>query len=452
MTTVRLRPTAFYHPDGLMPAWRFATRYAGHTGHVATLPEIIEARQASEPDETPWSAYFTTSSAEYYGVGADGRPKLIVAHGVGPMSTLEGIKQAYSWEYKDQQRRRRGGRISSEEFLALEAGHYGRVAVLSGEDNRAIFNTIAYFANLKPADQPVVFVIDFENYTRWCGQLAFYLTHVPEEALFDLLLFARLGHTAPYYVAAHRNHALAWHAQNSVRIPASGPRIINNHGAANCPYTTWPDTRPRQLETGMAIGHLLSIDSLHHVSSSDKSGPWKGLVSEVSCHEWRDGVRFVGVPAGATWSSGIGEAPQPHEVIRRNWRHLMQPNRDTPYTPPHLYLLERASDEWFTRYPKPNDGERMDEGDVEFWVRSVREVGAPQQFKTDDLFFLRYNLSRVVALAPRGANSYRIVDISDRDARGHTTVAVQFYVADVDTSGRLPRIKEIKQNYDLLMG
>lgn len=419
---------AFFHEDGLVPAWNFALRYAGNHGHVATLPEIIEARLATQPDAAPWSSYFTTRSAEYYGIGADGREKLIVAHGVGPMSTLSGIMNAYSWEYQDKSRRNNGGRIFADDFLSLEAGVYGKVAVIDVRD---------YLERWSDAFHGIRSALDAHN---------------------DPLLLARLGTLAPDYLDRHYTIADEWHDRESVAWPANNrPYLLQVGGASNCPYTTFPEVNgrldftrliPRRPENGVAIGHLLTISQLTHTRSSG----WQGLISTIDCHEWRDGVRFVGFPEGASWSAGIGESLQPYQAIRYSWPRFMRPNHDSQYVPPRLYLLERAGNEWFTRYPKPNDGERADEGDIEFRVRSVREVGSKKQFKTDDMFFLRYNLSRIMAIAPRGANAYRIVDVSTKDHRGLTTVTVEFYVADVDTSQRLPRAKEVKQNYDLLMG
>lgn len=445
MTTAR-QPVAFYHEDGFVPAWRFATKYAGPRGHIATLPEIIKARLATQPGDMPWETYFTTNSAEYYGTGADGRPKLIVAHGVGPMSTPEGIKKAYSWEYKDKSRDRRGGRISAEEFLKLEAGEYGEASEFDWSS--------------AGGDVTVIDMLDFIE----GREFPFHQYHTSIGA--TSLLLARLGGVTlgTQYLRAHTKHALAWHSERSIPLPRSTgrPYVVRNEGASNCQYTTyeevngrydWSRIIPRPLEPGMAIGHLLSISGLSNLhTSSDEDGPWQGLISDIDCHEWSNGTRFVGVPAGASWRNGIGDAPQPDEVLRRDWQRFMQPHDNTEYHPPRLFLLESVGDEWFTRYPKPSDGERMDEGDIEFRVRSAQLVGGRRHFKVDEMFFLRYSLDQVVAVAPNGANAYDIIDISGKDARGLTTVTVQFYAADVDTSERLPRVKEVKQNYTLLMG
>lgn len=99
---------AFYHQDGLPAAWKQAMKFAGKGGRLATMPDIIASRLETNPGEMPWETYFTTLTAEYLGFSKQGNRILIVAHGVGPMSTLEGVQKAYSWEYTDKERDRRG--------------------------------------------------------------------------------------------------------------------------------------------------------------------------------------------------------------------------------------------------------------------------------------------------------------------------------------------------------
>jgi hypothetical protein len=444
---------AFYHQDGIVPAWNFAKRYSGPDGRIATLPDVIEARLATEPGDLPWQRYFTTNTAEYFGQGADGRKKLIVAHGVGPMSTIEGIKDAYSWEYKDKERNRRGGRISADEFLKLEAGEYGTATVLTSG---------LQFLRLDPEEQYPVFVVDFMDYVESVGEYVFHRHVAFSEALFDLLLLVRLGPKGPRYLADHQRHAFVWHAEQRVPLPGiRPPYIIFNKGASNCSYVTvekvsgkydWSHPQPSQLEEGKAMAHLIRIGRLEHTRTSDYLARWEGLTCDVSCHEWSNGVRLLAVPKDTHWNGGIKEAPDPGRVLRQRWQELMRPVAAGSYVPPRLYHLEQSGNEWFTHYPKPSDGARMDEGDIEFHVRSLSPVGEKGVFKVDGDFFLRYHLSQVVALAPAGANAYNITDISYKDGAGLTTVTVQFYAADIDTSQRLPRVREIKQNYDLLMG
>lgn len=344
------------------------------------------------------------------------------------MSTLEGIKRAYAWEYKDKSRCNRGGRISATEFINLEAGHYGNVVVIDMQD---------YLEHWEDA---------FDGFRS------------ASQASMDVLLVARLGSRAYDYLRRHDEIARRWHLEEAIGLPESGrPYILQNSGAPNCPYMTfqsvngqfdWSRKASRPIEAGYAVGHLLSISPLDTFRASG----WRGLISTISCHEWWNGVRFVGVPSGASLQGNIANAPQPNEVLRRDWPRFMRPNNDEAYTPPQLFLVEQMNGEWFTYYPKPADKMSPDSADIEFHVRSVEEVGELGQFQVKEDFFLYYRLSQIIAIAPRGVNAYKIVDSSQKDSGGHTTVTVRFYRADVDTSQRLPWVQEIKQDYNLLMG
>jgi hypothetical protein len=439
--TAPQQPMAFFHVDGNVPAWVFAMKYAGPDGHIATLPEIIEARLATKREEVPWQRYFTTNTAEYYGIGADGRPKMIVAHGVGPMSTIDGIKKAYKWEYGDKTRRNNGGRIPISEFLKLEAGEYGEAVKFDLRD-KALGSVV---------------VVDLLDYLEVWKE-AFYQWHDPFTARLDKLLWARLGPRTGDYLSLHDKYASLWHTLGSIKLPQGGrPMIIHMQGASNCPYTTspmvngmfdWRTTIPHPVEDGLAMGHLLSISGLAH----SHCGGWQGLTCDVYCHEWWNGTRFVGVQEGADWKKGILDGPRPDVLVRQQWQRFMVPNNVGVYFPPRLYLLEKVGNEWFTRYAKPIDVSSMDSGDIEFRVRSITPVGEDGQFQVDEDFFLRYDIGQVLAIAPDGANAYEIVDYTSPDSKGITTVTVRFFQAVVDISQRLPRFDEIKQNYDLLMG
>jgi hypothetical protein len=121
---------AFYHQDGFNAAWKQSEKFIGKDGRFATMPDIVAARLATKPGDLPWETYFTTLTAEYLGQGKNGNPILIVAHGIGPMSTLNGIRKAYSYQYKDKTRSHQGGQITVQEFLNLEARKYGEVSII----------------------------------------------------------------------------------------------------------------------------------------------------------------------------------------------------------------------------------------------------------------------------------------------------------------------------------
>lgn len=468
MSAISERPVAFYHQDGLVAAWNFAARYAGESGHIATLPEIVELRLGTKPGakDSPWKTWCTSASAEYVGVGADGRVKIIVAHGVGPMSTIEGIKTAYKWEWGDKTRHNNGGRITAQQFLNLEAGKYGETKVFCATDFvRSDGNMVRQF------DIPPVNILDFQEYLDATGleggYNVFYRYLTAPDALRDPLIRMRLGSNAYHYLMKHERIAKAFHAKERPNADyrwAQGfddrnhPYITKVETASNCAYTLpneairkatgkWVD-EPRVPEEGYALAHLLDIDAFMRTNTQEVGVM---LMSSPNVHEWWNGAKFIAMPDGVIMDDGLAQGPDPYKAISEHWEHFMQPVEEG-YAPITPYLLKYAHDEWFACYPKkfPND-QCMDDGDVEFHVRSVRRLGDDGRFTTDEMFFLRYKLAQVKALMPKEANAYEIVDISSKDRNGLTTVTVRFYKADVDTSHRLPRTAEVARDYKRLM-
>lgn len=461
-------PVAFYHRDGLVAAWNFAERFAGTSGHVATLPEIVELRIGAEAgvEDSPWETWYTSSSAEYLGVGADGRIKIIVAHGVGPMATIDGIKAAYKWEWGDKERNNHGGRVTHQQFLDLEDGKYGEVKVVSSADL-----VESDGSPLQEFDVAPVSVLDFQDYLDATGVIdgfsVFYRYLTAIDALRDPLIRMRLGSNACRYLMKHESIAKAFHLKerpNDQHSWSRGfddrthPYITRVEAASNCAYTVpneeahrltgqWLD-EPRMPEGGYALAHLLDIDAFANTYTQEVGAM---LMSSPDVHEWLNGAKFIAVPEGAVLDKGLAKGPDPAETIIEHWEHFMQPVEmgHVPITP---YLLKYAHSEWFACYPKksPND-QCMDDGDVEFHVRSVKRVGDDGRFTTDEDFFLRYKLAQVRALMPRTANAYEIINISGKDRKGLTTVTVRFYEADVDTSSRLPRTDEVARDYERLM-
>lgn len=468
MSTKSERPVAFYHKDGLVAAWNFAGKYAGEGGHVATLPEIVELRLGAKAgtNDSPWENWYTSASAEYVGVGADGRVKIIVAHGVGPMSTIDDIKAAYKWEWGDKTRRNNGGRITAQQFLDLEAGKYGETKIVGANDLQRNDGKSVRTFNVMPVN-----ILDFQDYLDAMGLVdgynVFYRYLTAPEALRDPLIRMRLGSNAYRYLMKHERIAKAFHTEKRPNRQyhwadgfdsRSHPYLTRVESASNCAYTLpneairkatsrWVD-EPRVPEQGYALAHMLDIDAFMRMHTQEVGVM---LMSSPNVHEWWNGAKFIAVPYGTTLDKGLAEGPDPHKVIRQHWQHFMQPIEDD-YVPVTPYLLEYAFGEWFACYPKKfSDEQCMDDGDVEFHVRSVKRVGDDGSFTTDEDFFLRYKLAQVKALMPREANAYEIVDIGGKDRHGLTTVTVRFYVADVDTSHRLPRTNEIARNYDRLM-
>ncbi len=428
----------FHHPDGFVPAYKQAGRFAGKEGRIATMPDIINARLHNNTDTAPWGMYFTTMSAEYFGQSRAGNKILIVAHGTGPLATLSGVLAAYAHEYTDKNRDKRGGRISQEEFWKLESGQYGNVSV-----------------------------IDFDGV---CSRYTypFLETLRASQALREPLVAARLGPNAEEYITQHADHARKWHAEqsgfdpeNRYQLPHhadycvrrkkqhslaaglhSDPYIIRMEDASNCGYTYYP------LEPGLAMAHLLStggLVNLHH------DGGNESLVNDVSCHEWWCGLRLLAV-------RGMGPVTTIHPgnynlsgLMAKHWQELMRPVKNPP-PESGFYHLVQFGGKYFTEYPKK--GERLDTGEPQFLVTEMQPVnGGPREFRTiigGHPVFAKYGINEVQHIAPPQANAYTLPGEFTINGKYHVS-PVQFFKVRVDTTKRLLRSKEVMADYETLM-
>lgn len=443
---------AFYHKDGLAPAWKQAARFAGQDGRIATLPDIINARLNQKLGTVPWEKYFTTRSAEYMGRTRGGSRILIVAHNVGPMATLDSILKAYSFHFKDKTRQRSGGRITYEEFYALESGKFGDVAIVDLESY-------------------------FRRYEYPFGQ------HLRvSEALTDPLVKARLGSRTEEYVLRHATFAREWHLQeagvnekNRYQLPNweeylnrtrrghlrysrenSDPLIIEIGDAANCSYAF------RSPEGGYVssllnnsdgpIAHLLSIGQLMncHMYREDCDN----LACDIGCHEWWNGVRLIAVRNNSEVTDIHQGVDSVSDLIRRNWRKLMQPLPKPGNV--GFRMLMKVGKQWFTQYLK--QGARMDTHEPEFLVTSIEQVGQPVEFITTVggyHGFVKYDIKEVKAIAPREANAYTTVGeweiVNHKGNPDYHRIRVQFHRVEVDSSQRLIREDELCNDYETLM-
>ena len=110
--------------DNLKRAEEIRRARFGFDARIATLPDIIDARLASSFDSPAWHLpYITTATAIYVGHVKSGLPLLVIAHGIGPMATLDA---AYEFS-------RTSADIAFERkkmFAKLVRGEYGEVSIL----------------------------------------------------------------------------------------------------------------------------------------------------------------------------------------------------------------------------------------------------------------------------------------------------------------------------------
>ena len=417
---------AFYHEKGFVPAFKQAIKFADKDGHIGTMLDVIAARLAMAPHEnlgvinpskyTPWDRYYTTMTAEYFGM-LNGRTSIIVAHGVGPMSTLQGVLDAYRYEFDDKTRSHRGGRISQEEFEKLARGEYGNVSI-----------------------------IDYEEYRNKWGDRQF---RAPtgyrrvSDASCDELLIARLGPQALKYIIRHAILACQYY-QNNGGLVVKDPYIIEVGEPNNLPY--WC----REIEPGLAFAHLTSIGSISIVRQSGKEYPmW---ACDVGIHEWWNGVRLLGVRPGLI--GNVQDGPDARRLLLKHWQELFEPS-GLDRMPDGLFVLMQMPDKtWFTQFSKM--GASADSYEPEFRVMSMEKIGKPARFYTESNYpvpIFRYDIREAQAVLPKEANAYKLVGDPAKTGGidSKETCLVQGYHIEVDYTKRLIRQYVLAFDYDRMM-
>lgn len=419
---------AFYHDKGFVPAYKQASKFAGKDGRIGTMPDAIALRLANPPykelgmndpsSPTPWDRYYTTLTAEYFGVLA-GRTCIIVAHGIGPMSTLQGVLDAYRYEFDDKSRNHRGGRISQAEFEKLASGEYGHVSIIDYEEYRNRFGDRQFRAP--------------SGYRR------------ASEASRDPVLVARLGPQAHEYIARHAALARQYY-QKQASIVVEDPYILDVGDPNNLPY--WC----REVEPGLAFAHLTSIGNIglvHHQNGMQLPS-W---ACDVGIHEWWNGVRVLGVRPGSIGE--VRDGPDARQLLRKHWQELFAPS-GLDRTPDGLFVLMQMPDKtWFTQIPKK--GASADSYEPEFRVMSMKKVGELARFYTESNYpvpIFRYDRREAQAVLPKGANAYELVGDPTRTggAGSQETCLVQGYCIEIDHSKRLVRQDTLANDYERMMG
>ena len=441
MITTASRPTypmRLSHFGGLKPAWELSRLYAGEEGHIASLPEIVEARLAGMD---AWEMQVASSSFEFFGIGADGRAKVIVAHNGGPLSTIEDIVASYEKEVGDTQQYYGCGFVSAQLFLDLEAGQYGEVKEIEATAFRdRDGNPVGDVA------LPTVTVLDLQSYlydTYIQGQDPFggYLTAA--EASGDALLRMRLGSEADSYLKGYERIVLDQIKREGGDLDSycqdgSGDRSRPCIVHVECPFLYLQlrgfssSYEPSAPPDGHALGNPLAIDCLRQGYI-----PRYGhdlLISSLYLPTLPTGAgSFIAVPHGAQMSEGIVRDESISTAVRRHWRRFLRPVEGgrTLVTP---YRLTRCHGEWFTYY---SDESHAREGSIEFHVRSVEPIG-------NDIIIATtvgepFPMEQLREIMPDGANSFEVIDIDPVGYVPQKHVTVRFYRADVDTSQHLPR-------------
>jgi hypothetical protein len=424
-TATSVGAMAFYNPQGLVPAWRSALAFAGEGGRIATLPDLVAARLATKarPGEPAWGSYFASSSAEYVGIGKSGKRILIVALGVGPLATLDGVLKAYANEYKDKERNRHGGRISREKFLKLESGFYGEVAI-----------------------------VDYERYVELCetgegdgyvGHRYAFMSHLRASQLRgNPLAAARLG---PQYLEFIDRLTAECHEYQKDMGPHrrdTEPHIMRLEDLSNASY------KYHKIGKDEAFANLLVMGQAQPTGHSDDDrGRYDSLITEVDLHGWSHGIRLAALRAGTKPGAIHRGLANMEDLIASHEDLIFKPVSE----PSHIGFrnLVKVGKAWFTQCEKV--GESMDTVAPEFAVTSIEKVPGPSTFTTKGYGspFLKYGIKEVESIAPIGANAFDVGDIAV--SGDDHIVSVRFYRVTVDNTRRLRRMDEVYNDVELLL-
>lgn len=421
---VRIEAMAFYHGDGFVPAFSSAQAFAGDGGRIATIPDILESRIRTNARTAAWTNYFTTISSEFYGRSAGGVPIVVVAHGIGPLATREGILEAYRHEYRDRERNRNnsGGRIPGEQFRRLENGDFGDVHVV--------------------------------DIAASMGRYQFpYSARSVEELLSDPFWLARMGGAdlAERYLQRHQQVARDEDFKPGNR-PIRMGQHLNGDGSYSHPNyrkeptgTVWYEEL-KEVEDGFARANLMSIGSLVDSHSDGR----EDLQGDIGLHSWYDGTRIAAYREGAPVGAKIHYGVERNMTSRQLMAVASHVPKDAEVEGGLEVLVQSADYEWFVQHPKR--GQDMDTGSPKHRVDIVETIrkGVVMEVEMPSPFFFRYGIDAVRRVAPDGANAYAIA--SEVRVKGdRAAVDLDFYRVEVDRRLTIPTYDEITRSYDLTM-
>ncbi len=407
----------FFCRDGFETVHAHATRFAGEHGRIATMPDVVDARLADKRGGYAWSRHFDTMSSEFFGYTRSGLRVLIVAHGVGPLATIDGQRAALDFELTEKDREKKGGRISQEEFLKLESGHYGDVSVV-----------------------PYTQILRFGEYT--------FTTMRVSEAIRHPLVQARLGSRYEEYLERHAQMAIDHHRQEASENVLD-PYIVDLRGPSDAKYHLgawmgYPLKFP-DLDAGEgALAHKLTIMQL--VNLGHQSGYHaSSLSSEIRAGNPAEAYRYIAIREGKVGEVQPDFGGRVMEILMEHPEHLSEAADESEA--PGFYRLMEHEGRWFTHIT--HEGHAMAVGAPEYMVGSALPVGNQKQIMIEISGY--YGLYEVIKKhLPEGANAFKIVSADLRGEKHHECI-VQFFNATVDTSRKLWSIDRLAADYDTLM-
>ncbi len=421
MNDSSIKAMASYDESSLSRAFAGAAAFAGDGGRIATMADVVDARLATPRDASPWRTFHTTATAEYYGLSRGGVPVAAVLHGTGPLSTVGGIEAAYAHEVDDFGRARRVGRVGLPAFHRILDGLEGPVDVVDAD------------GFLRRREFP-------------------FGTVTAEEALAEPLFVARLGGRAraEAFLARLVADDDAWHREAGHRSWEGF--VLSMDGSSDSPYDVpggdlgrWTFAA-RAVEGGMAMAHLLATGT--SAFSSGGRGRGTSLQVEMGLHDHGDGVRFVGLRAGAE-PGAFHPGFALERAVATDDPRLWRPHQGAP---PDVVPLVALGERRFTQVPK--SGCSLDTEEPELEVTSCEELPGPGRFEVETAghhVFFRYDVEAVRAVAPEGANAYEVHDVSVSGDGRRQSAGISFFRVEVAEGRRLVRTREVMADPALMV-
>jgi len=406
--------SVYFCGSSLEEVWNKALRFAGEDGRIATMSDIVDVRIASDIDESIWRTYSVANSAEYFGLSKGGVPILIVAHGVGPISTVDGIRNARVL-MSDSEKCGDGGLITSKEFWELENGSYGEVSI-----------------------------IDFNDMMkRYDGNPFSWLT--ASEAMSNPLVQARLGPRYEEYISNHLKITQECYEQEWGCKITDDITIIKLDEPKDLRYTPTVNNVDAPMAQ-YALANLLVVEG--SCFWHDQDIDCRVLKSDISCDGIVGSTRSIGVRGASKVQSVHPGFESLENLIVDNGLELTEPVLDSEnVTSDEIFLIRQYRNVMFTlsRKSSPNGDSCVVE--PERLVTSAKKVGEPVECLFD---LSRYEICNIQDVIPKGANAYKIFFCEKNESSNLIKAEAEFYKVTIDKDRQLIKPEVFENDGGLL--
>ncbi len=411
------RGVVFYNDDA-KKSHQMARQFCRYTGQgrLATVTDVIDLRLSCPDRLDPiWSTFFSTISAEYYGRSKGGNPLVIVTHGIGPLCNEERLEtgEVIDGEFV----------LSKKEFLDLESGKYGCVDVFDYTAKEHLFENPYGISTL-------------------------------EETLSNEFAMARLGPKGEELLRRIMN----MYAEEFKDHTGDNRCVFNNESIYRWTF---------QKGINVYRGNFLTFDPLqktHHWRGNlNLTSLVTGIDNEKSLHF---GGRFIGIEGNEKLAGLEKDYLEIFQDLPANLERLLikEDGKHKTNTP---YPIKLIGNQWFTVYLTENDS--MLSG-PQYKITKIKKVKGPTHIKVkcnpSGVFLCAFELREIQKRGPPDANAFSIGDVGVKwkvgDVGGEFEglkynyadkhiIPLTFYQVEVDTSRRILRYDEVKNNFQNLM-